>query len=465
LTLDTFSITLAKEYLGEDAYEHLRNLIQESSLRAPMLLSILKELGQEIGHEINRTRIYEKMIDKLLSRETGLQTIQSNFAVNNEAFKATFSKLSYALLDKGYAGRFPWTIVDSILPELKITLGDFVRLTHMGLISEIVEGHPLPDRDLVFRHQSFQEYLASLELKKHLFSQNKLNKEALLTHLEYNTWDEVILFLIGSLESMIAKEIVSFISDYDLILAGKCIAHYKGNKDEDFREVINRLFNLLKDEDVRWAAAMALGNTGSEKAFDQLISLLSNENSTVRWAAAVALENIDSERAADHLISLLNNKNSSVHRAAAYARGNIGPERDVDRLISLLSYEDYCVRRAAALALGNIGSERTIDYLIPLLSDKDSSVRWVVAEAMGNIGSERAVDHLFSLLNDENTDVRWAASRALGKISKKIKDGDLLRLIERFHREGYNKAVDTLKSVHKRRFIKILYPQSSRIIK
>ena len=80
MTLDTFSITLAKEYLGEDAYEHLRNLIQESSLRAPMLLSILKELGQEIGHEINRTRIYEKMIDKLLSRETGLQTIQSNFA-------------------------------------------------------------------------------------------------------------------------------------------------------------------------------------------------------------------------------------------------------------------------------------------------------------------------------------------------------------------------------------------------
>jgi len=177
-----------------------------------MLLSILKELGQEIGHEINRTRIYEKMIDKLLSRETELQTIQSNFATNNEAFKATFSKLSYTLLDKGYAGRFPWTIIDSLLPELKINQGEFVMLTHMGLISEIVEGHPLPDRDLVFRHQSFQEYLASLALKKHLFSQKKLNKEALLNHLEYNRWDDVLFFLIGSLENRLAGDNITHIS-------------------------------------------------------------------------------------------------------------------------------------------------------------------------------------------------------------------------------------------------------------
>lgn len=212
----------------------------------------------------------------------------------------------------------------------------------MGLISEIVEGHPLPDRDLVFRHQSFQEYLASLELKKRLFSQNKLNKEALLNHLEYNTWDDVLFFLIGSLENRLAREIILLTYQYDSILAGKCIAPYKGNKDEDFREAINRLFSLLKNKDVRRA------------------------------------------------------------RAAADALGKIGSERAVDRLISLLSNEDYGVPRAAD---------------------------------------------------------------ALGNISKKFKENDLFKLVEDLHNKKHNNAVNSLKHVHQRRFLKILYPESFLIIK
>ena len=485
LTLDTFSIALAKEYLGEDAFEHLRNFIQDSSLRAPMLFSILKELGREAGQEMNRTQIYEKMIGHLLTREAYLQATQSFPVINKELFKDIFSRLSYSLLDKGYAGRFPWSIVDSLLQELKITWGDFVRLTHMGLISEIVEGQPLPDRDLVFRHQSFQEYLASLELKKRLFWQNKLNKEALINHLEYNKWDEVLSFLIGFLENTAAKDIIAFTFRYDIILTGRCIANYKGNKDEDFRGIIDELLIKLKDGDVRWAVAAALGNIGSEMTIDYLISLLSDKDSSLCRVAAKVLGNIGSEMVVDSLIPLLNDKNEGVRGAAAHTLGTIGSERAVDSLIPLLNNKNEGVRWAAAHALGTIGSEKAVDSFIPLLNNKNEGVRWAAADvlgkigsekavnrlitllsdeevyleaayALGMIGSEKAVDSLISLLNDKNKSVRRAAADALGKIGSEKAVNRLITLLS--DKEVYLEAAYALGTIGSEKAVDSLIP-------
>ncbi|HIC91864.1 MAG TPA: hypothetical protein EYP21_07390 [Syntrophaceae bacterium] len=247
------------------------------------------------------------------------------------------------------------------MSELRITWGDFVRFTHLGIVSEVVEGSPLPGSDLEFRHQSFQEYLASLELKKRLLTQGEINKEVLITHLEYNRWDEVLFFLIGSLDESYAKTTISFISGYDLFLAGRCIAYYKGNKDEDFREIIDGLFKQIHLPDAQETLA------------------------------------------------------------------KIGTEGIVTRLIDLLQVRD--VRMEAAYALGKIGSERAIDHLIPLLKDEF---------------------------------VRWAAADALGKISKKFKEDDLFSLVDRLHKGGDDEAIDEIKKVQKRRFLKVLYPEVSK---
>jgi hypothetical protein len=362
LTLDTFSINQTKEYLGEDFSSIHSNLIKDPSFRAPMILAILMELGKEAVQGFNRTQIYDKMIDQLLSREASLKAIQSH-PMNAEIFKNIFTKLSYILLQQGYAGRFPWDMVDSVLPGLNITWGDFVRLTHLGIVSEVVEGSPLPGNDLSFRHQSFQEYLASLELKRHILVQGEINTRLLINYLEYNRWDEVLFFLIGSLEERDARAIISFISQYDLFLAGRCISHYKGNKDRDFEKIIHELFKQIR----------------FQKAQETL--------------AIIATEGILSK-----IIDLLKNKD-----------------------------EEKDVHNAAADALGMIGSERAFDYLIPLLKDEDYSVREAVA-------------------------------RALGKISKKLKEEDLISLVKRLKEKGNTEAVEAIKKVHNRRFLKVLYP-------
>ncbi|MBM2834922.1 MAG: hypothetical protein HW406_2083, partial [Candidatus Brocadiaceae bacterium] len=68
-------------------------------------------------------------------------------------------------------------------------------------------------------------------------------------------------------------------------------------------------------------------------------------------------------------------------------------------------------------------------------------------------------------LSDKGSGVRIAAAEALGNISKKFKENDLFRLVEGLHNKKHNNAVDALKHVHQRRFLKILYPESFLIIK
>ena len=454
LTLSTFSLKQAKEYLGEDSYRSFDSLLQEPSLRAPMLLSILRELGQEAGEGINRSQIYEKMIDKLLSREAAIQAFQAP-GIHKEAFKNIFSKLSYLLLDKGYAGRFPWEEVGSLLPELNITWGEFARLTHMGLVSEVMEGSPTPGSDLIFRHQSFQEYLAALELRRRIIPQGKINKEELLSHLEYTRWDEAFLFLIGSLKEQDAKELISWVSRCDLYFAGRCIAYYSGNKDEAFPEIIDRLFeriyipdaqkalekigtegiitrllSLSKDKNTRRHVIDALGRIGSERVVEHLIPLLKDEDVGVRWQVVFALGEIGPERVVEHLILLLKDEGWRVRENAASALSAISPERAVDHLIPLLEDKDGDVRWSAASALGEVRPERAVERLIPLLKDEDEGVRKKVASVLGKIGSERVVKHLIPLLEDKDVVVRVGAASALGRIGSEKAVEHIIPLLE-----------------------------------
>jgi len=455
LTLDTFSIQQTMEYLGEDTYKSFENLLHEPTLRAPMILFILKHLGKDVDKKVvNRTQIYEKMVHKLLPMAAENQTIQS-YPISEQRFRNVFSELSYILINKGYAGRFPRDAVDSLLPGLNITKVEFDRFTHIGIISEIMEGSSTHGSDLIFRHQSFQEYFAALELKKRIFSQSKINEQELLNHLEYMIWDEAFLFLVGSLEKGNAKELISYLSHYDLYFAGRAVAHYDGNKDEDFPEIIDRLFekihfydaretlgkigtegiittllSLSKDENTCEDAISALGLIGSEKAVEHLILLVRDEDEDVRWNAAFALGEIGSEKAIEHLIPLLRDEDKYVRKNAAFALGEIGSEKAIEHLIPLLRDEDEDVRSEAAYVLGKIGSEKAVEHLIPLLKDKDELVRKDAAFALGKIGSEKAVEHLIPLLKDKDTIVRRNAASALGKIGSEKAVEHLIPLLK-----------------------------------
>jgi HEAT repeat protein len=136
-----------------------------------------------------------------------------------------------------------------------------------------------------------------------------------------------------------------------------------------------------------------------------------------------------SEAAAAPLIARLDDTDQNVRRAAAQALGQVGSEPAVAPLIARLGDEDRDVRRAAAEALGRIGGEVAMTRFIALLDDEDQGVRRAAVEALGQIGSEVAVARLTALLDDGDQDVRRAAlkgaSRTLDKADRRLLTRDL----------------------------------------
>jgi len=204
----------------------------------------------------------------------------------------------------------------------------------------------------------------------------------------------------------------------------------------DIKGLIKAL-GYIKDEDVRTAAAGALGQIGDPRAVEPLIAALKDEGESVRSSAARALGKIGDPRAVESLIAALKDKKWHVRKPAAGALDRLAwkPDRGaagaaywaakgewgkcveigapaVEPLIAALKDED--VRMRAVEALGKIGDPRAVEPLIAALKDQDERMRKWAAEALGQIGDPRAVEPLIAALKDQ--DVRMRAVEALGKI-------------------------------------------------
>ena len=181
-------------------------------------------------------------------------------------------------------------------------------------------------------------------------------------------------------------------------------------------------YHILKDK-LEFAATVALGRMGNERAVDPLIRALEDED---RYDEAIwGLVKIRNERTIEPLIRALKYegdwhilsqlKADRVRLDAAETLAKIGKPA-VKPLIEALKdgAEDVAVRMKAAEVLGEIGDERAVEPLIQALKDKDEFVRQCAAEALGEIGDERAVETLNQALKDEW--VREEAAKALKKI-------------------------------------------------
>ena len=119
----------------------------------------------------------------------------------------------------------------------------------------------------------------------------------------------------------------------------------------------------------------------------------------------------------DKLIEALNYPDDqNVRLAAASALGNIGGSEAVDPLIAALE-DQQGVNEVAALALGEIGDPRAVEPLISSLEDDNWELRSSAAKALGKIGDDRAIEPLTDLLEDRNENVRWHSVQALEAIT------------------------------------------------
>ncbi len=176
----------------------------------------------------------------------------------------------------------------------------------------------------------------------------------------------------------------------------------------------------------RGIAAEALGERGPDagKAVPALIKLLDDEQQDVRYAAASALGKIGDESAKPALMKKLSDYERYEFTAVAGALIDIGlTESESTKAIKLLRSalrKSKHHKGVAAECLGGLGpaaSDAVPDLIKVLqrLDDEDNRTRRSVLAALGRIGAKCAVPHLAKFLDPEDQ-CYIAASIGIGEI-------------------------------------------------
>jgi hypothetical protein len=154
---------------------------------------------------------------------------------------------------------------------------------------------------------------------------------------------------------------------------------------------------------VRIGAIEALGAIGSPRSVEPLIkTLTTDESNEVRWVAAVALGEIGDTRAIPALLVSLKDQDRYVRYGSARALGEIGrsPETDEERAYYSLALADWdAVKKLGASATGP---------LIDMLKVQHPAMRARIVEILGSIGGAVAERTCERILRDPDENVRWS---------------------------------------------------------
>ena len=175
------------------------------------------------------------------------------------------------------------------------------------------------------------------------------------------------------------------------------------------------LENMDEMKSIRAAAALSLGALKDERASAALLAALSDENAEIRWRAIGALGNLKDAKAISRLSEIVEDplEPDDVRNAAAAALGNIGNKAAEAVLIRALDIRVGNISKNAIIALGKLESEAAIPKLIAILEDKgipldastaalaNASARTKAAIALGQIGGTRAADAVARRLADD----------------------------------------------------------------
>jgi hypothetical protein len=208
-------------------------------------------------------------------------------------------------------------------------------------------------------------------------------------------------------------------------------------KSRDIMGLIRLLYS--PHHETQAAAVKTLGQIGPD-AIPLLIAALKRQNRILRLGVIGALAGIHDSRALIPLIERTKDESSEVRWQAAIALGELGDIGAVPALLDSLRDTDKYVRYASALSLLKVGyspvtgddwcwyyagmqqwdllassGKFALPALFHLMSDPDSEVRLKAIRALGEIGERDAGPVLVKALGDENRQVRWEAVLASQK--------------------------------------------------
>ena len=209
-----------------------------------------------------------------------------------------------------------------------------------------------------------------------------------------------------------------------------------------------------------------MGSAGDEHAVaarEALRPVLDDGRPDVRYAAALSLGELRDPSAVDRLILMLEDQAIMPRQAAAIALGKIGDGRATDALIRALDDGPPDVRFQATASLVELDGVRAVGPLIRALEDRDAEVRTSAAAGLGDLRAHAAADGLALLLKDGVETVRFEAAYALCRLGDLRGREPLCRLTtdrefgyiacEELGRLGHAEAVPALERAWKRVFV------------
>jgi HEAT repeat protein len=188
------------------------------------------------------------------------------------------------------------------------------------------------------------------------------------------------------------------------------------------RKFMPEVQQLLKDEfvPVKFAAAVAIGDTGYSQAQGDITQLLKDDNENVRIAAAYAAYKLGSAGGLAIIHASIRSKDQTVRANAAVLIGKSGesPKRALPLLYETIRDEtsDDKVMLCSIEAIARLGDETIYQKLWAMLISEYADDRVCGVRAMGALGTSKARDSLLTMLKDDMTEIRLVAAEQLGNL-------------------------------------------------
>jgi len=192
---------------------------------------------------------------------------------------------------------------------------------------------------------------------------------------------------------------------------------------------------LLRDKlvPVRFAAAVAIGDSQYILAKRYIMQLLKDKDENVRIAAAYAMGKLSSPRYFEVLRKAIVRSNLTVRANAALLLGKSGDKKALKLLYWALQHKDSDdrVRFNAVQAIATLGDERIFPKLWAMRISAYADDRVICIQALGALGTEKAKNILITMLDDDILEVRLAAAEQLGALGDNIGESEVRDVFEK----------------------------------
>ncbi|MDD5458337.1 MAG: HEAT repeat domain-containing protein [Phycisphaerae bacterium] len=199
-------------------------------------------------------------------------------------------------------------------------------------------------------------------------------------------------------------------------------------------EYYPRMTAMLKDPivPVRFAAAVAIGDTGYSQTKEIIKKLLEDPDHNVRIAAGFALAKFGSSEGFNILGQAIIDKDQTVRANATQLLGKTGDTRALKPLNWVLkdADSDDKVRFQAVEAMARLGDESVFTKLWAMLISTYADDRAMGVRGMGALGTRKAKDVLYTVLDDDVAEVRLIAAEQLGMLGDTVGAPQVLEILQ-----------------------------------